>query len=119
MIDAMRNPVDRVLCAALLISSVSLSVIARAEQQTGRAIYEQGCIVCHGDDGQGAMPDVTPITGNPGPLFQADAVLLQKMMNGVQSDDASVAMPPKGGNPELTEDDLRRVLEYMRKQFGK
>lgn len=83
----------------------------------GKAVFEQTCIVCHGEDGKGAMPGVTDITGKDGPLSQDDATLVKRMTAGFQSPGSPMAMPPKGGNPELTENQVREVLEYLRRTF--
>jgi len=58
-------------------------------------------------------------TGEHCPLAKADNVLLQNVMNGFQSSGSPMAMPPKGGNPALNEADIKAVLKYMRKTFGK
>ncbi len=83
----------------------------------GKAVYEQTCIVCHGEDGKGAMPGVRDITGKNGPLTQTDTVLVKRMMEGFQSPGSPMAMPPKGGNPELTDKQVRAVLQYLRHTF--
>ena len=97
----------------LLLISVS-----QAQPDTGKAIYERACIACHGAEGEGALPGVPPLTGADGALQRADHVLMERMINGFQSPGSPMAMPPKGGDPGLTEEDLRAVLEYMRTQFG-
>lgn len=40
-----------------------------------------------------------------------------KEIKGVQRPGAPLAMPPKGGNPALTENDLRAVLGFLRRAF--
>lgn len=62
------------------------------------------------------MPGV-PDLGAPGGAWdQDDAKLLAKIMKGVPSE--AMAMPPKGGDEELTEAGARQVLNYMRRAFG-
>lgn len=102
-----------------LWASVPLLVgVAHAQPDTGQEIYARACIACHGAEGEGALPGVPPLTGAEGPLHRQDAVLMDRMMNGFQSAGSPMAMPPKGGDPSLTETDLRAVLNYMRAQFG-
>ncbi|WP_372827773.1 cytochrome c5 family protein [Polaromonas sp.] len=84
---------------------------------TGRALFEGSCIMCHGDDGKGSMPGVPDITGAGGPLTQPDRMLIRRMLNGFQSPGSPMAMPPKGGNPGLTERDLATLVDYMRSTF--
>jgi cytochrome c5 len=87
--------------------------------QSGEAIYQQTCVVCHGANGKGAIPGVPDFTGSSGPLANSDAVLLERIIKGYQSPGAPMAMPARGGNPKLTDDDLKKALIYMRNKFGK
>lgn len=84
----------------------------------GKAIYEQTCIACHGANGKGALPGVPDLTGKSGRLSKPDGVLIKNMMDGFQTPGSPMAMPPKGGNPALTREDIESVLGYMRKRFG-
>lgn len=96
-------------------TSSSATVAAAAD---GKQIYEGTCIACHGADGKGAIRGVPDLTQKNGALSQSDSVLLQRIERGFQTPSSPMAMPPKGGNPTLTEPDLQAVLEYMRATFG-
>jgi len=85
---------------------------------TGQAIYGQTCIACHGADGEGTIPGVTDLTEAEGPLSKTDEELVRNISNGFQSPRSLIAMPPKGGNPALTNEDIRAVLDYLRSEFG-
>ncbi|MEW6613680.1 MAG: c-type cytochrome [Pseudomonadota bacterium] len=85
----------------------------------GKAVYTQTCLACHGADGKGALPGVPDLTRANGPLAKSDAELIRSITAGVQRPGAPLAMPPKGGNPNLTETDIRQVLDYMRQAFGR
>ncbi len=95
---------------------ISLSAPA-SEPGRGQAVYNGTCIACHGGDGTGSLPGVPDLTGKTGLLSQDDAILLGRMADGFQSPGSSMAMPPKGGNPALTDADLSAVLKYMRNEF--
>jgi len=86
---------------------------------SGKAIYEQSCITCHGDDGAGGMPGVPDMTEKGGSLDKPGVVLVRNIMDGFQSPGSIMAMPPKGGNPELVEEQVWSVISYMRQAFGK
>ena len=88
------------------------------EQNAGCDIYNRSCVACHGSDGAGAMPEVPDLTEADGPLVKPDDVLLRSIIDGVDRSDSPVPMPPMGGDPELTEDDARQVLEFIRVEFG-
>ena len=62
----------------------------------GKAVYSQTCFACHGANGKGVIPGVADLTDAKGAL----------------------AMPPLGGNPALTEADVKAVLAYLRAEFG-
>lgn len=84
----------------------------------GDVVYAQTCVACHGVDGRGTVPGAPNFTSPSGPLSKPDDVLLQHMTNGFQSPNSPMAMPPMGGNPTLTEADMRAVLAYLRERFG-
>lgn len=84
----------------------------------GKAIYEQTCVACHGADGKGAIPGTPDFTKKGGPLAKPDDVLFKNTKNGFQTPGSPMAMPPKGGNPHLKDDDIKAVLWYLRKTFG-
>lgn len=84
---------------------------------SGQEVYSGTCIVCHGADGKGALPGVPKLSDR---LSQSsDDVLLHRIMNGYQSQGSTMAMPPRGGNINLSDADVKRVLSHIRKQFGK
>ncbi len=87
--------------------------------ELGKKIYHQTCVVCHGANGKGAISGVLDLTGKNSPLLKnSDAVLLQRIEQGYQESGSPLAMPPKGGNPNLSSEDLKAVLEYMKQTFG-
>ena len=85
---------------------------------TGREIYENNCLACHGTDGNGNLPGVPDFTDSQGPLNKSDAVLLNSIINGLQSQDGLMPMPARGGNSALSNTDLSAVLEYIKNSFG-
>jgi cytochrome c5 len=85
-----------------------------ANRGRGEVIYDRTCMACHGADGTGAIPGAPDLTRAKGPLAKSDRVLLKHIRDGFQSPGSSAAMPPKGGDPELTDSDIRAVIQYMR-----
>jgi len=89
----------------------------------GKHMYDQNCLPCHGSDGVGAFAGISDLTQaeafNAG--MASDEVLfkyLEPIKQGVKSSSGGVSMPPKGGNPNLTDQDIREVLKYMREKFN-
>jgi len=85
---------------------------------TGQAVYERTCIACHGPDGRGTLPGVPDFTTRGGPLAKSDDVLRRSILKGVPNPASPTVMPPKGGDPALTEADAAAVLKYMQTAFG-
>lgn len=84
----------------------------------GKQIYEGTCIACHGADGKGTVPGAPNFTAGDGPLSKSDSVLFDNVKNGFQSPGSPLAMPAKGGDARLGDQDIRAVLAYIRRAFG-
>jgi len=104
--------------ASLLAFAEDTPVAAEADAEIGKVVYSQTCIACHGANGKGAIPGVADFTKVDGSLNKTDVELLKNITDGFQSPGSFMAMPPKGGNPGLTEDDIKAVLAYLRTTFG-
>ncbi len=102
------------LMTCLLIAAAATSVHA----MTGKEVYEKTCIACHGADGKGAVPGAANFTDPNGRLSKPDDVLLQHIINGYQTPGSPMAMPAKGGNPTITDDEAKSTLKYIRDTFG-
>lgn len=90
-----------------------------ATTTSGKSIYNQTCIACHGADGRGGLPGVPDFLSDNSPMSKSDDILLQNILNGYHTPGNSMAMPPKGGNPNLTQADMEEVLRYIRQVFKK
>jgi len=84
----------------------------------GKAVYDGTCVVCHGANGKGEIPGTPDFTKASGPLSQDDAVLIEHITNGFESPGAAMPMPARGGNADLSDEDIKNALAYLRKQFG-
>lgn len=107
-----RINVERSVIFFLLMTGSMNNVMA--SPMTGEQVYMGSCMVCHGDDGSGGMPGVPDLTGNKA-LFNGDETLLvSRIKAGIATPGAAVSMPPNGGNPDLTVQQIELVLEYLR-----
>jgi len=98
-------------------AATNSSKTAKGSGLSGQAIYQQTCIACHGASGEGAFPGVPDFTEKDGSLAKSDDELLKHISEGFQSPGSPMAMPAKGGNPDLNREDLKSVLGYIRQQF--
>ena len=72
----------------------------------GKAVYEQTCQVCHAAGVAGA-PKLADKAAWAPRLQQGMDVLVQSVVKG------KGAMPPKGGNAALTDEQVRAAVEFM------
>lgn len=99
------------VCVFLLYS------IAVNADNSGETLYIQNCMVCHADDGSGAMPGVFDLEKNRAWSKITESKLLIRLNEGIQSSVSGVSMPPKGGNANLSDKDLKKIIRYMRESF--
>lgn len=105
--------------AAAGAAAISYAYLKPGDPVRGKEVYSQTCIACHGADGKGAIEGLPDFTMANGRLTKPDDVLLTHMIHGYQSEGSLMAMPPLGGNPDFTEQDMADVLAYLRKEFQK
>lgn len=103
---------------ALLLSVMLSMPLAHAGDETGEDLYNGTCIACHGSDGVGTIPGTPDFSAENSPLQKTDDELVRNIMAGFQSPGSPMAMPAKGGNPALTEEDARRLVAYLRAAFS-
>jgi len=102
--------------AILLLNSVGSNALA---EERGERLYTQNCMVCHADDGGGAMPGVSDLSENRAWSTLSESKLIARLKQGIKTPGSPVSMPPKGGNLELTDADLQVIISYMRASFLK
>ena len=123
-----------VLCGVIVISVLLLSACGggaataptsapqpgalKGDAAKGKVAFAGTCSACHGADAKGVSglgKDLTASTYAKG-LSDADYVAFIK--KGRPSSDPAnttkVDMPPKGGNPALTDQDLADIVTYVR-----
>jgi mono/diheme cytochrome c family protein len=87
----------------------------------GATLYGQNCATCHGANLEGGIGAVlNPVDKLPGVANVLDpAFLIDIITNGRQpqsGDPKQIAMPPKGGNPNLTDQDIKDLASYIIEQ---
>lgn len=95
---------------------VDTNMLARAK---GKQVFKQTCVACHGDDAKGIEGLGKDWTQSEFIANGSDEEVIAFLKVGRTIEDpvntTGVAMPPRGGNPNLTDEDLRNVVLYMRK----
>ncbi|MFN7963717.1 MAG: cytochrome c [Thermoanaerobaculia bacterium] len=116
---------------ALLLVGLLSAVVAcgggpaptgNAQVARGRQLYQQACSVCHGATGAG-MPGLGKgLLGNVFVRNRGEAELVGFLQVGRAASDpqnvTGVTMPPRGGNPNLTDADLAAIAAYLKSMVG-
>jgi disulfide bond formation protein DsbB len=92
--------------------------VAGGSAEAGKAHYDGTCVACHAADGAGVDGLGKPLAGSEFIQGIDDAGLVEFIKVGRPTSDPAnttgVDMPPKGGNPSLTDEDLADVVAYLR-----
>ena len=84
----------------------------------GHELFKKSCAVCHGQNGEGMPALGKNLNANEFVNNSTDAQLVAFLVEGRPAthpdNTRGVDMPPKGGNPMLTEEDLGKIVVYVR-----
>ena len=86
--------------------------LALAEED-GKAVYEKTCVACHGAGVAGA-PKLGDVALWKDRIAKGMDALFESSINGVQG--YTGFMPAKGGNVNLTDDEVKAAVTYMVEQ---
>ena len=92
--------------------------ISMGDPAAGKAQYDMICIACHGPTGEGIQGLGKPFTTSEFLHERSDEEMLAFIKVGRPSGDplntTGVDMPPKGGNPALTDEQIMDIIAYVR-----
>jgi mono/diheme cytochrome c family protein len=118
MIHRLRN--TRVACglvAAILVGCVQEDHPA-LDLDSGRAAFNNACAICHGFEGEGLPGLGSSLVDNQFVLSSTEAEFVELIRNGRPADDPNNVsgrdMPARGGNPGLTDGDLKNIAAFVR-----
>ena len=121
-----RQTLRKFLSAALLIAGPAFllancggsSGTSSADASQGRESYMATCALCHGAEGEGKSRLGKALQDNSFVGSLSDEELVEFLKEGRPSWDPAnergIDMPPKGGNPALTDEDLMEIVAYLR-----
>ena len=94
------------------------AMVSQGDPQAGEIKYNEVCIACHGPSGSGIEGLGKPFTTSEFIHGQTDEALLAFVKVGRPISDPAnttgVDMPPKGGNPALTDEQILDIIAYIR-----
>ena len=84
----------------------------------GQVLFQTSCSACHGPEGQGIPGLGKDLATSEFVAGKSDAELVEFIEQGRPSGDplntTGIAMPPKGGNSSLSDQDLQDIVAYIR-----
>lgn len=84
----------------------------------GKERFDRVCATCHGKDAKGLPRLGKGLLDNAFVQSKSDAELVEFLKLGRAADHelntTGVAMPPKGGDPSITEGDLQNLVAFLR-----
>jgi len=83
---------------------------APARKRDGLQVYQATCVACH-DAGIAGAPKLGDRSQWAKHIAKGLDTLYASAVNGVQG--SAGAMPPKGGNPALSDAEVRAAVDYM------
>lgn len=107
-----------ILTAVSACNGSSQAASSSASGSAGQELFVVHCSTCHGPAGEGVSGLGKPLTTSEFVGGLSDEELLDFIKTGRPADDplnsSGVAMPPKGGNPTLTDEQLLDIVAYIR-----
>jgi cytochrome c5 len=101
------------------IAPVGTVVLADANAphvaMSGEAVFGQVCKTCH-EAGLAGAPKMGDKAAWAPRIAEGEATLFKHAIDGFQG--KTGLMPPKGGNPDLADDDVERAVVYMANNSG-
>ncbi len=96
----------------------SQASVHKGNSVQGKQYFMQTCAACHGQDAKGLPKLGKDLITSQFVAEKTDEGLLAYVKEGRLPSDplntTGVAMPPKGGNPSLTDEQIMDIIAYMR-----
>jgi len=84
----------------------------------GGKIFSTACVACHGPEGKGVQGLGKDLTTSEWVAQQSDEQLVEFIKKGRDASDplntTGVAMPPKGGNPAMSDQEIADLVAFVR-----
>lgn len=107
-----------VVAAALLALACGGGGPSAEEVAQGQTQFRKTCATCHGQNAEGMPRLGKDLHNNAFVQSKSEAELIQFLKEGRPAthpdNTRGVDMPPKGGNPAITDEELRLIVGYLR-----
>ncbi|AOS84694.1 cytochrome C [Chlorobaculum limnaeum] len=101
-----QNPAEEAAAPAAAPAPAAAAAPVDPKLAAGKEIYDASCAMCHNSDAMGAPKPGDKAAWEPRLAKGMDTV----MKNTIEGFNT---MPARGGNPSLTDDQLKSAVEYM------
>lgn len=89
----------------------STEMAAAEEEHVGKTAYGSICVACHGS-GIPGIPQLGDASAWAPRIAQGNDILYEHAINGYTGS-SGMPMPAKGGNPNLSDDDVKAAVDYI------
>jgi mono/diheme cytochrome c family protein len=117
-VPAAAAPAEAAAAPAQAAADAQPVAAAAGNADHGKQIYSQICIACHGPEAKGVQGLGKDLTTSTFVAERNDADMVAFLKVGRDPGDplntTGVAMPPKGGNPALSDQDLLDIVAFVR-----
>ena len=93
------------------VATVAAAATPEEPVDMGLRVYNGLCISCH--SGLPNIPKVGDKAAWESRIAQGMSLLYERAIKGFISEGGLIAMPPKGGNMNLTDEEVRAAVDYM------
>ena len=112
------TPVPAAAAPAEGVAPAEQAVASAGNAENGKALFATTCAACHGPEGKGVQGLGKDMTTSTFIAEKSDEEMLAFVKTGRPISDplntTKVDMPPKGGNPALTDDQLKDIIAFIR-----
>jgi cytochrome c551/c552 len=109
------NADDQVLARIQPVGTLAFADTIVSGNKTGEQVFQSVCKTCH-ETGMAGAPKFGDKAAWAAPIKSGFPTLVQHAINGLQQN--GKVMPPKGGNPDLTDSEVARAVAYMANAAG-
>lgn len=111
-------PAAAAAAPAAAVAPAEQAAVPAGNAENGKVLFATTCAACHGPEGKGVQGLGKDMTASTFIAGLSDEELLAFVKTGRPISDplntTKVDMPPKGGNPALTDEQLQDIIAFIR-----